>query len=181
MPSRVTSAFAALTSRRQRGVYALEWAIIFPVFFMLLYGIICYGLTYLVRESMQFAVEEGARAALRYPVGKSAPNWNDRQATALASIQERLNWLPTAMRPTDATVQFTVCRISNVSDGSCDQDSSLVANLICDTATPCLVLVSFSIDNYPDNAIAPALPGFGLILPQSLRANASILVDRRVS
>lgn len=65
MPRHTTSD----TRRRQRGVYALEWAIIFPVFFMLLYGIISYGLTMLVRESMQHAAEEGARAALRYPVG----------------------------------------------------------------------------------------------------------------
>ena len=35
-------------SLRQRGVYALEWAIIFPVFFALLYACISYGLAFLV-------------------------------------------------------------------------------------------------------------------------------------
>ena len=34
-------------SLRQRGVYALEWAIIFPVFFALLYACISYGLAFL--------------------------------------------------------------------------------------------------------------------------------------
>ena len=55
-------------SLRQRGVYALEWAIIFPVFFALLYACISYGLAFLVRESMQAAAEDAARATLRYPV-----------------------------------------------------------------------------------------------------------------
>ena len=53
------------TAHRQRGVYALEWAVIFVVFFMLLYAIISFGLAFLVRQSMQWAVEDGARAALQ--------------------------------------------------------------------------------------------------------------------
>ncbi|WP_315126914.1 TadE/TadG family type IV pilus assembly protein [Comamonas antarctica] len=163
--------------RRQRGVYALEWAIIFPVFFLLVYAILCYGLSFLVRASMQHAVEEGARAALRYPVGKSASDWNDRKLLALQAVQDSLDWLPPAIRPTDADIRFTVCRVG---DAGCNADSALVADLGCDAKTPCLILVSYAIQDYQSSAIAPAIPGFGLVLPSTLQATASILMDREL-
>jgi Flp pilus assembly protein TadG len=163
--------------RRQRGVYALEWAIVFPMFFLLLYGIICYGLTFLVRESMQYAVEEGARAALRYPVGQSSSTWNDRKMQTLKVVKDSLDWLPPAIKPTDTTIKFTVCRIS---DAACNQDSALNATLSCNVNDPCMVLVSYAINDYQSNAIAPAIPGLGLVLPSTLQANASILVNRRL-
>src|SRR5256885_204676 len=76
-------------SLRQRGVYALEWAIIFPVFFALLYACISYGLAFLVRESMQAAAEDAARATLRYQTSRSA-----RLDAARSLVQQRLDWLP---------------------------------------------------------------------------------------
>lgn len=173
----LTPLSGAARRRHQHGVYALEWAFIFPVFFMLLYGIICYGLTFLVRESMQYAVEEGARAALRYPVGKSSSTWDDRKKQTLAAVKEGLDWLPTAIQPTDADIKFTVCLVS---DTSCNQDSALNSKLTCGASAPCLVLVSYAINNYQSNAIAPAIPGMGLVLPSTLQASASILMDREL-
>lgn len=166
-------------AHRQRGVYALEWAIIFPVFFALLYAIISYGLTFLVRESMQYAVEEGARAALRYPstsvlAGATAPTWEHRKTEAWNAVQQSLFW-PTA--PNKNNFQFTVCRISN---SVCDLSSPLNANLVCTASDPCLVLVSYSIPDYRSNAIAPGIPGLNLILPDKLQADASTLADRRM-
>lgn len=182
MPQRATPAFAALTGRRQRGVYALEWAVIFPVFFLLLYGIICYGMTYLVRESMQHAVEEGARAALRYPHaatmgGAATPTWQHRSIDARQAAASALSWLPPAIKPDAGDIRFTVCRLS---DTGCTATTALDPALSCDANTPCLVLVSYEIDDYPNNAIAPSIPGLGLILPQTLEATASLLIDRRM-
>lgn len=168
---------APALQRRQRGVYALEWAIIFPVFFVLVYAILCYGLTFLVRESMQHAVEEGARAALRYPVGQSVSTWDDRKRLATQAVKDSLDWLPAAIRPTDADIRFTVCRVGNA---GCNQDSALVADLSCDASAPCMILVSYAIHDYQSNAIAPAIPGFGLVLPSTLQATASILMDREL-
>lgn len=67
-----TSGRTAAAPRRQRGVYALEWALVFIVFFMLLYAILGFGLGFLVRESMQWAVEDGARAALQFQTSRAA-------------------------------------------------------------------------------------------------------------
>lgn len=177
LPSPRTSKPAVAPPRRQHGVYALEWAFIFPAFFLLLYAIICYGLTFLVRESMQYAVEEGARAALRYPVGQSSSTWNDRKMQTLKVVKDSLDWLPPAIKPTDANIKFTVCLIS---DAACNQDSALNANLSCSVNDPCMVLVSYAISDYQSNSIAPAIPGLGLVLPSTLEANASILVNRRL-
>jgi Flp pilus assembly protein TadG len=168
--------------RRQRGVYALEWAIIFPVFFALLYAIVCYGLTFLVRESMQYAVEEGARAALRYPGvaalnGATTPTWTHRSTEARNTAANALGWLPAALRPAAGDIAFTVCRVG---DTGCNQQTALNPTQICDVATPCLVLVSYQINNYQNGAIAPAIPGLGLVLPATLQARASILVNGRV-
>lgn len=167
--------------RQQRGVYALEWAIIFPVFFALLYGIVCYGLTFLVRQSMQYAVEEGARAALRYPsssiVGSSPPTWLHRSLQARRTTADALNWLPPALRPAEGDISFTLCRLN---DSSCNQNTAFNPGLDCNVDTPCLVLVSYRMENYGQGAIAPAIPGLGLVLPASLQAQASVLVDRRL-
>lgn len=173
---------AATAHGRQRGVYALEWAIIFPVFFMLLYGIICYGLTFLVRESMQFAVEEGARAALRYPStatlgNATTPTWLHRRTEARNATAKALNWLPASIRPSADKIQFTACHIS---DTSCDTQTTLDTTILCDVNTPCVVLVSYTINGYSSNAIAPAIPGLNLILPDTLGASASVLIDRRM-
>ncbi|ARU04350.1 hypothetical protein CCO03_06390 [Comamonas serinivorans] len=172
------------TTRRQlqRGVYALEWAIIFPVFFALLYAIICYGLTFLVRESMQFAVEEGARAALRHPstatlAGAPAPTWTHRSTEARQTAAQALGWLPAGLQPSASDITFTVCRLN---DTACTPQTALDTTLVCDMNMPCVVLVSYQIDDYASNAIAPAIPGLGLILPATLDAHASILVDRRM-
>lgn len=161
--------------RRQKGVYALEWAFVFPVFFLLLYAVISYGLTFLVRESMQHAVEEGVRAALRYPVGIAQPDWNDRRQAAVTAAADRLNWLPVALRPVSNDVAFTVCPLSNT---ACNAETPLNPSLQCDVEQPCLVLMTYAIDNYPSKAMTPVI--MDLLLPDQLKAFASILVDRRL-
>jgi type IV secretory pathway VirB3-like protein len=47
-------------------VYAIEFAMVFLIFFAVLYGAICYGMLFAFRLGVQNAAEDGARAALRY-------------------------------------------------------------------------------------------------------------------
>ena len=51
--------------RTQRGVYAVEFALVFLMFFALLYASLCFGLLFAFRAGLQNAAEDGARAALR--------------------------------------------------------------------------------------------------------------------
>lgn len=153
-------------SLRQRGVYALEWAIVFPVFFMLVYAIISYGLTFLVRESMQNAVEDGARAALRYQVSRG-----DRLMQARELVADRMAWLPAALRPAVESVTVEVC--SAVDESICGVNMHCGAAL----AERCLVRVALVLP-YADAPLAPPLLGLNALVPERLSVSASILADR---
>lgn len=154
--------------RKQHGVYALEWAIVFPVFFMLVYAIVSYGLTFLVRESMQNAVEDGARAALRY---QASQDRNLRRDAAQAVVLERLGWLPLSLRPEASQVNVTLCNVLN--EANCDWQQKCAAA----KSSQCVLRVDLALP-YRDAALAPALPGLGVLLPERLNASASILVDQ---
>ncbi|MGI4861533.1 MAG: TadE/TadG family type IV pilus assembly protein [Janthinobacterium lividum] len=73
----------------QRGTAAIEFALVFPTVFLLVYGLITYGLILLAQQSLQFAVAEGARAALRY---STAP-----ATAACAAVTLQTAWLGNAV------------------------------------------------------------------------------------
>ncbi|WP_284337383.1 TadE/TadG family type IV pilus assembly protein [Comamonas sp. NoAH] len=150
---------------RQHGVYAVEWAIVFPVFFMLIYALISYGLTFLVRESMQLAAEEGARAALRYQQTRA-----DRLEQARAVVQQNLAWLPQRLTAEGLVMDVDVCRLGSTQE--------CAPNLICGSVvnSRCLVNVQLEIA-YAQAPLVPAIPGLGLLLPATLTASASVLAD----
>ena len=151
--------------KRQQGVYAVEWAIVFPVFFLLIYVVISYGLTFLVRESMQFAVEDGARAALRYQPSRAA-----RIEGVKSVVQHNLDWLPAALQTQEnLLIDVTVCRLGG---------STCSEALVCgpDPESGCLVHVAVEM-KYGSHPFAPSIPGLNFWVPEKLKASASLLVD----
>ncbi|WP_211451932.1 TadE/TadG family type IV pilus assembly protein [Collimonas antrihumi] len=105
----------------QRGVAAIEFALIFPVFFMLLYGIITYALIFVAQQSLTLAAEEGARAALRY-IGTGSPTDPLRGMAACNTVTPLVSWLgsaacnPPAPYPTTVPyvqVTYLTCPASN--------------------------------------------------------------------
>ena len=70
--------------RRERGAAAVEFALIVPVFFLLLFGIISYGYMLNFRQSVSQAAAEGARAAA------VAPASADRPAVAYDAIEQTM-------------------------------------------------------------------------------------------
>ncbi|CAG2157103.1 TadE-like protein [compost metagenome] len=59
---------AKATRRGHLGVAALEFAIVFPLLLTLVLGIVYYGMVLALQQVLTLAAEEGARAALRYPL-----------------------------------------------------------------------------------------------------------------
>ncbi|EJC65002.1 pilus assembly protein [Alcaligenes ammonioxydans] len=58
----------------QYGAYALEFALVFPLLFLFMYGLLTFGLIMTAQQSLNFAAESGARAALIEPAaGNSDP------------------------------------------------------------------------------------------------------------
>jgi Flp pilus assembly protein TadG len=151
---------------RQRGVYAIEWVIVFPVFFAIFYAVVLYGMTFLVRESMQLAAEDGARIVLRYQTTRA-----DRLNAARTLVQERMSWLPAAIQPTASGIDVRICRLTD----SNDCKSELMCSVLM--TERCMVHVAFTVA-YANSPMVPSLPALSLLVPDALTARASALVDQ---
>lgn len=71
--------------KKQQGAAAIEFAIIFPIFFLIFYAIVTYGLIFAAQQTLTLAAAEGARAAVRYPAIASGSTM-----TKPAQLQARL-------------------------------------------------------------------------------------------
>jgi Flp pilus assembly protein TadG len=75
------------SSDYQRGSYAVEFALVFLVFFALFYGILTFGLIFAAQQSINLAAQDGARALLRFsPTNSGASN-------ASQVVQNRVAWV----------------------------------------------------------------------------------------
>lgn len=162
--------------RRQRGVYALEWALVFVVFFMLLYAILGFGLGFLVRESMQWAAEDGARAALQFQ-----PTREQRRDRARQVLRANLDWLPPELLASidqGSNFSFMVCRLND--QASCTASMAAEA-LECDIDrnAPCMVQLRLTLP-YARHSFIPSLSlGLMELAMPDLQAQAQLLVDQK--
>jgi len=70
-----------------RGATAVEFALVLPLFVLLLFGIIDFGRYFFIQHTVQFATREGTRLAL---VGGTLPNMS-RIESIIAKIEESAN------------------------------------------------------------------------------------------
>lgn len=151
----------------QSGAYAVEYALVFPVLFVLVYGALSLAVVMTMRMSLQHAAEEGARAALRFTA-----QVDGRRQAASTVAQSQTSWMPGPR-----VVASAVCQLG----GECEPVATATPLAIppsCgnEVATACQVVVAVSYD-YAAHPIFPALPGLGLLLPDRLQGRASVLVD----
>jgi Flp pilus assembly protein TadG len=76
--------------RGEGGAAAVEFALVAPLLFMLLFGMIFGGIAFFQKISMVDAVREGARFGATADTATTSPNWHDavRQRTVDASAGE---------------------------------------------------------------------------------------------
>lgn len=146
------------SSRHQRGVYAIEYAFVFLIFFTVLYAIICLGIVFTLRFTMQNAAEDGARAALRYQT--DIPG-REQKAKAVAELQTA------GLFSSSPTVVATVCRVEG---NNCDP-----AKRACGAAWEQRCQVTVKITATGLAQLLPPLPSFAL--PDALVVQASMLLD----
>lgn len=86
---------------RQRGAAALEFALIFPILFVIFYAIASYGMTFMLIHAMNNAASEGARSALLVDLDAAcggnvtaACAQGAVEARAIAVSQSALDFLP---------------------------------------------------------------------------------------
>ncbi len=81
--------------RNQKGAVAIEFALLFPIFFLIFYAIVTYGLIFTAQQTLTLAAAEGARAAVRYPaqVPANTSLISARKSAACAMTNGALEWL----------------------------------------------------------------------------------------
>jgi hypothetical protein len=177
----------------------VEFAFVFPVLFLLFYGILTYGVVFLMRLGLQHAAEEGARAALRHPLGTCAQSLGRRcdadeqlqfqlssrlgQAYTVSATSAR--WMDYLTAP---SIVLRVCQVggdcaaseSVAACNSADCEISEGAGPVCgsDFDSSCQVVVTLTYD-YENAPFLPTIPGFGLITPKALMGQARLLLDGR--
>lgn len=88
--------------RSQQGTYAVEFALVFPLLFLVIYGMLTLGLIMTAKQSLTYAAEAGVRAALTAPVGfdvaqndaaQRALRLQHRQQQAEQTARAHVRWL----------------------------------------------------------------------------------------
>ncbi|MCY0388166.1 pilus assembly protein [Robbsia sp. Bb-Pol-6] len=148
MTGRAATGRARPARASQRGTAAIEFALVFPTVFLLVYGLITYGLILLAQQSLQLAVAEGARAALRY---STAP-----ALAACNAVNLQTAWLGSNLAGCPANAPVVI---------ACPYQSS----------ASCLKVVATY--PYAANPLVPTLPLLNLLLPTTLSASAVVQLE----
>ncbi|MEG0150550.1 MAG: TadE/TadG family type IV pilus assembly protein [Comamonas sp.] len=143
----------------EQGVVAIEFSLIFPIFFLIFYAIVTYGLIFAAQQTVTLAAAEGARAAVRYQAGKDQDAKKvARIAAACDMSNQALAWLrntgatQTAPASGVCATGITKTEVSTVTD-QCSELSGV---------TCIKVLVTYDYDQAP---LIPKLLGPLLSLP----------------
>jgi Flp pilus assembly protein TadG len=146
--------FIALFLRADAGATALEFAFVFPLFFLIFYAIVTYSLIFVAQQSLTLTAEEGARAALRYQKGATtaAQSLDLRTAATCTTTAGLKNWLGSA----------SACTATHA---ACSYDATM----------QCVsVVVTY---NYAASPLVPSLPLLSLALPTQLTAHANVQLN----
>ncbi|WPG36899.1 TadE/TadG family type IV pilus assembly protein [Variovorax sp. EBFNA2] len=147
--------------RSQRGVYAIEFAMVFLIFFTVLYAAICYGMLFAFRLGLQNAAEDGARAALQYQSTLGA-----RVARATSVAEARSDWMPRVKRP-----DVSICHV----EGAAGVDLCPASACGPSWSQRCQVQVVVQAGDL--QSVLPPLPSFAV--PDQIAGRASMLLELR--
>lgn len=150
----------------QGGAYAIEFALVLPVMFVLSYAVMAFGLMFFMKQNLQFAAEQGARAALVYQP-TTASRLNAATNATSAYLTGTMNGFiaPTA----------TLCKVGNACDPA--NPPANCGNTVTDA---CLVNVVARYDvRKTANPLFVSLPGLGFFLPTPfiLQGSATTLIN----
>ncbi|WP_434109642.1 TadE/TadG family type IV pilus assembly protein [Paraburkholderia caffeinilytica] len=137
----------------QRGATAIEFALVFPIFFSIFYVIVTFSMIFVAQQSLTLATAEGARAALNYQLASSVPGAVTLRATAACN---------TATHMVAQMIRSADCQTAPT---NCSYDSSM---------TCIAVTLTY---NYAASPLIPTLPGLGLLLPKNLSSTATVQLN----
>ena len=116
---------------KQKGVAAIEFALIFPVLFLMLYGLLSYSLIFAMQHSLSLAAAEGGRAAVRF-VSKS-DDISVRVNAACRAAQNALSWMASIGIPSQCTGNANSAVSISILEKPCPStaSSSAVSSVRC--------------------------------------------------
>jgi Flp pilus assembly protein TadG len=83
---------------KQRGASAVEFAFVFPVLFLLVYGVIVYSYVYVLQQSITFAAQHSAESVASVDPSPQA-SFDSRVRERVRQVAvEQLRWLPASQR-----------------------------------------------------------------------------------
>lgn len=140
--------------RKQKGAVAIEFALVFVIFFAVFYGLLSYSLPFVLMQSFNHATAEAVRRSVA--VDPNTPGYATVvQNTATSTLQQQLSWMPSAL---DLVIGADTSAVYNSGNGT----------------------LTVSV-NYPTsklNRVIPflVLPGVGSVpnLPANLSATSSL-------
>jgi Flp pilus assembly protein TadG len=146
-----------------RGTAALELAFVLPVFLLIVYGGLSFGLAMAAKGSITQAAAEGARSAIGASV---IPADNGSQCaaytrTAQTQAVQALKGLGAA-----ATYAVVTPTVGMAAGGAC-QDNAVTGVIVT-------VTVSYPYGAHPT---IPKAPGLGLVLPANINSTYSVAVS----
>lgn len=153
--------------KKQKGTAAIEFAIIFPIFFLIFYAVVTYGLIFVAQQTITLAASEGARAAVRYQSGKDE---TERQALRIAAACDMSNQVLDWLRKTGSGQSGATGACSTgITTTQVTADKALCSSL---SGVTCIkVLVTYDYDKAP---LVPMLLGplMSLPTPKTLQGQA---------
>ncbi|CAI8890869.1 Pilus assembly protein [Pseudomonas sp. IT-P253] len=94
--------------RKQKGAAAIEFALVFVIFFAVFYGVVTYSLPLLLVQSFNQSTAEAVRRSVA--LDTTTPGYNTQVITvATTELTRQLAWIPAALNfnvATDATATY---------------------------------------------------------------------------
>ena len=155
--------------RQQSGAAAVEFALVFPILFLLIYGVIVYSYLFVIQESITYTAQEAAEATVA--VDPETGTDADRSTRARDTARAILAWMPQNQRE----------RVLGDASGSAVgvQHFAAGTNAACPSDSDC-VIVTLTFNVATPNNLFPVitLPGIGALppMPTALIARAVVRV-----
>ena len=162
----------------RKGQAAVEFALIFPLLFFLLYSVVVYAYVFVLQESITFTAQLAASSAISVsPQLSAAVAQTAMIARTRATAVQSLSWLPASQQThvlgdaTGSNVQVSFCPMG-----------ATVGNVICPTDTDAII-VTLIFDLNSPSPLFPVISFGGLMginsvppLPAQLTSKAVVRI-----
>ncbi|WP_347903817.1 TadE/TadG family type IV pilus assembly protein [Pseudomonas purpurea] len=94
--------------RKQKGAAAIEFALVFVIFFAVFYGLVSYSLPLLMMQSFNESTAEAVRRSVAVDPTTTGYK-NTIETLSITVLKQQLSWIPTALQfnaDTDATALY---------------------------------------------------------------------------